>query len=84
MFYVNARNEKKLEGRDTCCQSGGQDSLTPQNRVLLENLTGLQIVKKYPELCGTRMSHYCIHNSLPPFTILSQTNPVHAPLHPIT
>jgi hypothetical protein len=28
--------------------------LTPWSRVLLERLTGLQIVKKFPAFCGTR------------------------------
>jgi len=28
--------------------------LTPRSRVLLEKLTGLQLVKKYPALYGTR------------------------------
>jgi hypothetical protein len=29
--------------------------LTPWSRVLLEKLTGLQLVKKFPAFCGTRM-----------------------------
>jgi hypothetical protein len=28
--------------------------LTPWNRVLIENLTGLQLVKKFPAFYGTR------------------------------
>jgi hypothetical protein len=28
--------------------------LTPRSRVLLEKLTGLQLVKKFPAFCGTR------------------------------
>jgi hypothetical protein len=53
-------------------------SLTPYSRVLLEKLTGLQLVKKFPAFYGTR-------RFIPAFTsarhlsILSQPNPVHTP-----
>jgi hypothetical protein len=43
--------------------------LNPWSRVLLEKLTGLQLVKKFPAFCGTRrftMLHYAIS----PYTCL--------------
>ena len=42
-----------LESKLVSWQSGSY-SLTPRCRVLLEKLTGLQIVKKFPALHGTR------------------------------
>jgi hypothetical protein len=50
-------------------------SLTPWSRVLLEKLTGLQLVKKFPTFYGTR-------RFITAFTIarhLSQLNPAHIP-----
>jgi hypothetical protein len=55
-------------------------SLTPWSRVLLEKLSGFQLVKKFPAFHGTRNVHR-VYNSPPPVPILSQINPVHAP-HP--
>ena len=43
--------------------------LTPWCRVLLEKLTGLQLVKKFP----------AFHKPPPPIPILDQPNPVHIP-----
>jgi hypothetical protein len=44
--------------------------LTPSCRVLLETLTGLQLVKKV---------HYRTHKRPPPFSILGLPNPIHIP-----
>ena len=49
--------------------------LTPCCRVLLEKLTGLQLVKKFPAFHGTRR----FITALPPVSILGQPNPVHMP-----
>ena len=41
--------------RNNCYEDGDNTSLlTPRCRFLLEKLTGLQLVKKFPALYGTR------------------------------
>ena len=53
-------------------------SLNPWNRVLLEKLTGLQIVKKFPAFYGTRR-FITAFKCPPPVPIMSQLNSVHIP-----
>jgi hypothetical protein len=52
--------------------------LTAWSRVLFENLTGLELVQKFPAFYGTRRfitAFTSVHHK----SILSQLNPVHAP-----
>ena len=56
--------------------------LTPWCRVLLEKLTGLQLVKKFPAFHGTRRlitALTSVRHLPPPISILGQLNPVHIP-----
>jgi hypothetical protein len=53
--------------------------LTPWNRVLLEKLAGLQLMKKFPALYGTRKFIVLIHNCPPSLSNLSQLNLVQTP-----
>ena len=53
-------------------------SLTPRCRVLPEQLTGLQLVKKFPAFHGTRMFITAL-TSVRHLSILYQPNPVHIP-----
>jgi len=53
-------------------------SLTPWCRVLHEQLTGLQLVKKFPAFHGTRRFITAL-TSVRHLSILGQLNPVHIP-----
>ena len=51
--------------------------LTPWCRVLLEQLTGLQLVKKFPAFHGTQRFITALTSIRHPSPILGQSNPVH-------
>jgi hypothetical protein len=53
--------------------------LTPCSKVLLEKLTGLRLVKKFPSFCGIRRFNAAFRSAWPPVPILSQLDPVHTP-----
>jgi len=53
--------------------------LTPWCRVLLEKLTGLQPIKKFPAFYGTRRFITEFTRAPPPVPILSQLDAVHTP-----
>ena len=53
--------------------------LTPRNRVLLENLTGSQLGKKFPALEGNQNVFNRVYKSTPSVPIPSHNNPVHVP-----
>jgi len=53
--------------------------LTPWGRVLLEKLTGLQLVKKFPAFHGTQRFITALNKRPPTVSILGQPNPVHIP-----
>jgi len=53
--------------------------LIPWCRVILEKLTGLQLVKKFPPISRNPKVHYRTHKGPPPASILGQPSPVHIP-----
>ena len=53
--------------------------LIPWSRVLLEKLTGCQLVKKFTAFYGTRMLIIAFTSARPTVSVLIQIDPVHGP-----
>ena len=53
--------------------------LTPQSRVILEKLTGSQLVEQFPTFYGKPKVHYRADKCPPRVRILIQLDPVHTP-----
>ena len=77
--FTKPRNETRVKRRTSLLYNSFQHYLlTPWCRVLLEQLTGLQLVKKFPAFHGTRRFITALTN-VRHLSTLSEPNPVHIP-----
>ena len=78
-FRFSLRTEERSVYLTTLSDAKITYLLTPHSTVVLEKLTGSQLVNKFPAFYGTPKVHYRIHKRSPPVLILSQLDPVHTP-----
>ena len=75
----NMQNNNSSSGGLSCgtlLEVSTYSILTPRSRVLLQKLTGFQLVKKFPAFYGTRRFKNRIYKCPPSVFILSHLDPV--------
>jgi hypothetical protein len=68
-------------GRQTCSIIWDNFTYLPRSKVILEKLTSVQLVKKFPAFYGTSRFITAFISAPPPAPILSQLDLVHTPTY---